>query len=246
MAYKRLKTSCILCKDEIQNKHFENHVCSKNKICIFCLTDLSLLSTGKIGAHVKWCHLNPNRGKGTIGISKLYREETRKKVSKSLKLLHKSGNYDISNLRRKGLPGKRHSEETKNKLSQIALKNNYQRVCKNTHEYIDKRGRVFKFDSSWEDALANRLDELDLEWIRPEPILYNLGEKTRRYFGDFYLPEYNVYLDPKNPYVQRVQREKIEIISKIINLIILNSKEECLSFKPDMVGHPRIELGTGV
>jgi hypothetical protein len=88
-------------------------------------------------------------------------------------------------------------------------------------------------DSSWEEALAKRLDELKIEWIRPKlPIQYlTPNGKTHNYFPDFYLLKYDMFLDPKNPYALRVQKEKIDIIKSIMNnLIIIETLEECQSF----------------
>ncbi len=90
---------------------------------------------------------------------------------------------------------------------------------------------MFSFDSSWEDALAIRLDQLDVFWIRPEPIIYqDLNGKKRKYYGDFYLPNYDLYIDPKNSYAQKQQYQKISILSKMINLKILSSLKECQEF----------------
>ena len=44
----------------------------------------------------------------------------------------------------------------------------------------------------------------------------------RNYFPDFYLPLYDLYLDPKNKFAYKVQKEKIDIL-KIIGLIILTT-----------------------
>jgi len=129
------------------------------------------------------------------------------------------------------MKGRKHTAETKQKISERALKSNHQRKCKMSHNYTDKKGRTFIFDSSWEDALADRLDELELKWERPGPILYqDRAGKNRKYYPDFYLPDHDLYLDPKNSYAEKQQNEKLMIISKIINLSILRSLEECVHF----------------
>ena len=88
-------------------------------------------------------------------------------------------------------------------------------------------------DSSWEEELAKRLDQLNIEWIRPElPIQYLTPDgKLHNYFPDFYLPKYDIFLDPKNSYAIQVQKEKLDIIKTIMNnLIIIGTLEECKSF----------------
>lgn len=89
------------------------------------------------------------------------------------------------------------------------------------------------FDSSWEDLVAIQLDKLDVNWIRPEPIHYTKENgKLGNYFPDFYLPDFDIYVDPKNPYVREKQKYKLEEIHKIINLVILNTPTECNNFDP--------------
>ena len=76
-------------------------------------------------------------------------------------------------------------------------------------------------DSSWELAVAEYLDNNQIIWERPkQPIPYCVNGKNKKYYPDFFLPEYNLYLDPKNPYRLQVDRQKIEQVSKTIVLIV--------------------------
>ena len=77
-----------------------------------------------------------------------------------------------------------------------------------------------KMDSKWEKKLAIFLDDKNIKWERPEYIIWldNDGVE-RKYFPDFYLPEYDVYLDPKNPLLMETQKEKLEIIESKVTLI---------------------------
>lgn len=89
-------------------------------------------------------------------------------------------------------------------------------------------------DSSWELALAIRLDEINVKWIRPKPIgWFDSGGVRHNYFPDFYLSEYDLYLDPKNPFAVKVQREKLNILmEQYDNIIIIKSLEECENYTP--------------
>jgi hypothetical protein len=40
------------------------------------------------------------------------------------------------------------------------------------------------------------------------------GDKKRRYYPDFYLPEYDIYVDTKNPYLMKCDARKIDCVSK--------------------------------
>lgn len=87
------------------------------------------------------------------------------------------------------------------------------------HEYIHN-GEILKLESSWEVDIAKWLDIHKIEWTRPKHIVwYDTNGKLRRYFPDFYLPNYDVYLDPKNDYQINISTEKLEKISQQVILI---------------------------
>lgn len=197
--------------------------------------DLDVKNPSSVMAnHVRWCKQNPKRNeynKNNNG-SQLNTKEARNKAIIKIKEAHKKGAYKESQDKRRGVPGKPHSQEVRDIISKKALENNYQRKCKKSHEYVDKHGRSFIFDSSWEDALAKRLDDLNIKWDRPEPIYYELEGKRKRYYPDFFLPDYNLYLDPKNSYVINEQKQKLDIVKDLIPLIIITSLKECKEWRP--------------
>ncbi len=130
--------------------------------------------------------------------------------------------------------GRTHTAETKEKISKKARASKHRRVLKSTRIYTKKDGSLVRLDSSWEELLAKRLDELDIKWETPEPIKWNDREgKEHHYFADFYLPDYDLLLDPKNPIVADLQAEKIAVLeSTLKNLVILRSIEEIKNFAP--------------
>lgn len=74
-------------------------------------------------------------------------------------------------------------------------------------------------ESSWEVKVADELDKLNIIWIRPKYIKWvDTNGKNRLYFPDFYLPNYNLYLDPKNQYGMQIGKEKMNAVSKLINI----------------------------
>lgn len=119
--------------------------------------------------------------------------------------------------------GKKHTEESKRLMSEKALASKHRRLKKGTVWY-----KGVLLDSSWELAMAERLDELNIMWIRPDPVEWvDQCGKTRNYFPDFYLPEHDIYLDPKNPQAYRSQKHKIECLKKqLTNLIIIGTIQE--------------------
>lgn len=77
------------------------------------------------------------------------------------------------------------------------------------------------FDSGWEVIVAKWLDDQTINWVRPVSAIEWLDTKGKahRYFADFYLPDYDLYLDPKNRIVIEKQSEKLAAVSTSINLI---------------------------
>lgn len=101
---------------------------------------------------------------------------------------------------------------------------------RNFTTYASRSGLVYTLDSSWEVRLATTLDNAGIEWIRPtEPLLYVDGSgKTRRYFPDFYILKYDLYVDTKNPWRLTVDMDKLSRVAqqRNISLLILSNKNE--------------------
>lgn len=193
--------------------------------------DISDKPKGWMANHSRWCDHNPKRdqyNKDTARMRAGITEESRKKQREGVKRAHQNGKYaHIKGSVNHHWLGKKHTEETKKLISEKARQSKHRRLKKGVVEY-----KGILLDSSWELALAKRLDELNIAWTRPEPIEW-VDEKgmTRNYFPDFYLPEHNLYLDPKNPHAIVVQRKKIDILMKqYSNIVILDSLKKCESF----------------
>lgn len=59
-----------------------------------------------------------------------------------------------------------------------------------------------KLGSSYELIVAKELDINNIKWIKPKYIPYIDNKGTqRKYYPDFYLVEYDIYLDPKNDFL---------------------------------------------
>lgn len=75
-------------------------------------------------------------------------------------------------------------------------------------------------ESSWEVKTAEMLCAYNIEWTRPEPMSWiDINNKRHLYFPDFYLPKYDTYLDPKNPFCMNRDKEKLAYFKNRINLI---------------------------
>jgi len=90
--------------------------------------------------------------------------------------------------------------------------------------------------SSYEVILAKSLDEYGIKWVIPKKIKYiDHNKKEHSYTADFYLPVYDVYLDPKNDFLIKNinptlgfrDADKIKWVSEQNNVkIIILSKEQ--------------------
>jgi len=252
-------TLCDKCNEAISNCNYKRHYesCdgtpkpkSVNKgECKYCHVKFELddKPKGWMANHSRWCYKNPRAVEDKLKISltnseslkngraKALSKESRMKATEKIKQHHANGVYDSVyeyNRLNPTMLGKKHSEESKLKMSEKFRTLTHRRLQKKCVDYRKKDGSIVKLDSSWEVVLAERLDNLNIDWIRPEPIKwYDLENKHHNYFADFYLPKYDVYLDPKNPHVFKVQAEKIEILNKTYsNIIWIRTLEECKNF----------------
>jgi hypothetical protein len=210
------------------------------EICPYCKIKLKEKKHQIKINHMRWCIANPkyftyreNASIRALGAAPMQTEKARKKASEGIKKAHREGKYKEYFNSIRGKPGHLQTKETKEKLSEIGRKLTYRRLMRHQQLFYKKDGTIIILDSSWEVVLAQRLDYLDIDWVRPKPIPWvDRDGKEHHYFPDFYLPKYNVYLDPKNSIVQEQQKEKIELLLEkyLPNLIIIKTKEECENF----------------
>ena len=67
-------------------------------------------------------------------------------------------------------------------------------------EYTCLDGTIVSMDSSWEVACAEKLDELGVRWERDTSLKLEYRTerlRLRNYIPDFYLPDYDIYLEVK-------------------------------------------------
>ena len=88
------------------------------------------------------------------------------------------------------------------------------------NKYTKEEYKGFNFDSSWELKIAKWFDENNIIWERGHILKY-LGNnsKEHKYFPDFYLPKYNLYVEPKNKMLIEKDKVKLEYFKNRINLL---------------------------
>lgn len=123
--------------------------------------------------------------------------------------------------------GKKHSQETKEKISRgirAAILNNPESYTSNNvcgrvkiQEYNGE-----KFHGSWEIEFAKWLDYNKIKWVRKvNPFNYYWNSSWHMYFPDFYLPELDLYVEVKGYETDR-DREKWKVVP---NLLLIKNKE---------------------
>lgn len=122
------------------------------------------------------------------------------------------------------LPPHKHSIEAKEKLSILAI----ERLSK--VKFYSKRTDYngVTLDSSYELTLAKSLDAHSIKWSRPSKgIKYFDGTQYRHYLPDFYLIDFDVYLDTKNDFLIKKDALKIKLASEQngIRIIVVNKNQ---------------------
>ena len=215
------------------NKIINNKLC-ENLFCQYCNKQFKSLNSLK--QHEIYCKENPNHKESPFVKYNKNREsvwnkgltkETDQRVAKAAKTLNdKLASGEIVF---KGTP---HTEEFKKMASINAKKNKLGGWHSSQH--IIYNG--IRLDSSFELHVAKSLDENNIKWIRPTYFIWiDKDGKDHRYYPDFYLPEYDVYLDPKNDWLITninskfgiTDTEKIHMVEKQnnIKIFILNKNE---------------------
>ena len=186
--------------------------------CSFCSKTAKNLNSHK--QHVLRCPSNPDRRykNGMLG---------KKGSNQYLKAKSEGREYILSDEARQnlsaGLKGRVVSLETRKKLSESAVARIKSSPYSKRFEY---KGHIL--ESSYEYICALVLDSLNVEWTK---VRYGFdwcdGAQIRKYIPDFYLPEYDLYLDPKNDYLIEKDREKIQSSMDLnkIKVIVLNEEQ---------------------
>lgn len=165
--------------------------------CKYCNKECK--STTSLTQHEIRCKMNPNRkdwqkkgfnNYGRIAWNQGLTNETDERVKQH------SAQVSIS---MKGKPGTIHSQEYRDKMSALA----FERELGGFN--MRKRGFLYngvKLDSTYEVTVAQSLDENNVKWERCKRFFYQTPDGRKHYYTpDFYLPEYDIYLDPKNDFL---------------------------------------------
>lgn len=193
-------TSCKNCNKKIKINIYR---CSTNSLCSFCRDIHSKKLKEK---RLKTCKYETNLKKGFCKIH--------------IKTCNGCKKYFVASHVKGNLERKTCSDKCK-VFASVGVRK-YQNGSRKPRFYFNKhQNKKILLESSWEVKIAKELDLMDIKWIRPDPISWydEFKNKNRYYYPDFYIPSFNLYLDPKNPYCLNKDKHKLEVVSKKINLI---------------------------
>jgi hypothetical protein len=195
------KTNRYASKKVLKPK-IENEV----KKCTYC--DKKCKNSNSFRNHERCCPSNPDRNykNGMIG---------------------KKGSNQYLRAEALGLPKPEITEETRKKMSEISLlrgppSEETRRKISEKLSINNKGGRSkwytvngIKVQGTWEREVAKILTEKEIKWIKPtssnHSFEYRKEDKTKTYTPDFYLEEYDLYLEIKG-YWWGNDREKMDCV----------------------------------
>jgi len=212
--------NCSECNNLISlNKKFCNSSCSakfNNKRRVLSTETKSKISK-TIKLKYKNGYIHPNKGSKYDGISNIT-SSNYDKIERNYKYICKccgdEYRLDVYPSRAR----KTCSRECQTKL--IFENKSYHNGSRKTYKYFNKFiNEEVILESSWELKVAELLDLKSIEWDRPESLTWvdNL-DKSHQYYSDFYLPKYELYLDPKNLYCMKLDKVKMKYIEERYNI----------------------------
>jgi len=232
------KISCLLCKSELAINMFDRHYATKQclsggkfilKNCEYC--GLEFNKPMNVGSHIATCKHRPEYKKRDC--SQLNTPEAREKAISSIKRKHAEGAYKLAQEKRKGIyKGKEWTKEAREKHCETMLQ-----VAKDNPESYSSsnRGRVkeiikygIKFQGNWEVLFYEFCLDNRIECIRNYSSFSYMFDKERSYYPDFYLPEFDAYVEIKGYKTERdvakwsyfpknlvvIQKNEIQLIQK--------------------------------
>jgi len=172
--------------------------------CKFCNRESKNLNS--LSNHQRLCPSNPERvyvsqTLGRTAWNKGLTSSTDLRVSKMAESISKSS---LENPRYLTAEQKSHLSVLAKERGLGGYKPNAGRSKK--FKVLDSYGDEVCLQSTYELKCSELLNQLGINWVRPRALKYD----GKNYFADFYLPDFDVYLDPKNNYKAKLDKTKIE------------------------------------
>ena len=165
----------------------------------------------------EWVKRNSESKKGKINLGEtngMKQEKSKRKVSQSRSKLMASGyNKEVSKQMKKAWKN--------GKFEGVRVGQS------KWHEYTHSNGKTYKVQGTWELAFIKWLDENKMEFTCHRGRLnYMIDNQNHTYFPDFFVNEWNSYVDIKNEYHYSLQKDKFKALDRAGHNIKLIFKDE--------------------
>ena len=97
-------------------------------------------------------------------------------------------------------------KERRSSLSKNAIFNNFWEYrSKNPIIYESPIAGKVRLDSNWEKLVAERLDNLNIEWYRPRFMLPYIDDNgnEHNFIPDFYVKQFHCFIEVKSPFISK-------------------------------------------
>jgi hypothetical protein len=173
--------------------------------CAFCNKETTIRSHKN---HERCCPSNPNRNyKNGMTGKQSWNNGLTKDTDERIKISSEKLSEKMKNSEGHGFCSKEYFGSLEHKLNSSkggGYRENAGRSKK--FKVIDSFGKETTLQSSYELRCSEILNTLGIQWLRPKALKYD----GRNYFADFYLPGFDIWLDPKNNYKAKLDEEKIQ------------------------------------
>lgn len=202
-------------------------------ICRYCGRECK--NANSLRNHERLCKLNPNYQINPMK-NKIPWNKGRKGGENQYTKAKKEGRPIPEYNRKPTFLGRHHTEETKRKISKSISLNNHGGRCK----WYNYNG--INLQGTWELAIAKKLDQFSISWIKTKEKRYILeyidnNKKLHSYNPDFYLKDYNCFLEIKGYWWGKDKRKmelvmqqnpnvKIKIIEKDLFALLTSTKNK--------------------
>ena len=167
-------------------------------ICQYCGKECK--NNNSLHNHERLCKMNPNRSKSFFETDY---NKTRIPINQFIKAKKEGYTYIVSEDTKEKISksnfGKKHTLYNKNKIRKTVnehIENGNWHLSFSKSRTFEYKG--IKFQGSWEIKFAKYLDNKNIKWERPcKTYKYIFENENHRYLPDFYLPEYNLYIEIK-------------------------------------------------
>jgi len=99
------------------------------------------------------------------------------------------------------------------------------------HRFANLAGEEFWLDSTFEVKTATSLNAAGIRWVVPRHVFYkDQNGAKRRYHPDIYLPDFDVYIEPKNWFLIKQGISHVEAAAEQNAIRVLILSEEFLEY----------------